>query len=134
MSHKRFYQVSAIVVVVTASLLIGFLVWRYWANQNILIEREQAIQNAIQACPYIGLQQVAQPSGAEAELTTFGSVQGPYNSDPERPVWVVKMKGRWMLMGGPAPAPDSNPGPFYWDECTIIIDARTGKSLTAPIE
>jgi len=134
MSRKRFYQTNAIVVFFVASLSIGFLVWRYWAHQNTLIEKEQAIQNAIQGCPYRGLQPVEQPSEAEAELTTWGTVQGPYNSDPERPVWLAKMTGRWLLVGGPPPAPDSNPGPFYWDECTIIIDARTGNTLTAPIE
>jgi len=134
MSRKRFYQVSTMVVTVIACLLIGFFVWRYRASQNAFIEREQAIQNAIQACPYIGLQPIEQPTEADAELTTFGTVQGPVNSDPERPVWVVKMKGRWMLTGGPASVPDSNPGPFYWNECTIIIDAQTGKSLSAPIE
>jgi hypothetical protein len=54
-------------------------------------------------------------------------------SKAQRPVWVVKMKGRWMLVGGPAPDP-SNPGPFYWEECTQIIDAQTGEWLSYPIE
>ncbi len=136
MSRKRFYQISAIVVFVTASLLIAFLVWQYRASQNALIEREQAIQNAIQACnPTYGLQPVEQPTEFQAELTKWGRAEGPYISDPERPVWIVKMKGRWMhVSGGPAPAPDSNPGPFYWDECTIIIDAWTGESLSMPIQ
>src|SRR5688500_15258793 len=120
-SRKRFYQVGAIVGVVIASLVIGFLVWRNKANQNVLIGREQAIQNAIQACnPEYGLQPVEQPTEAEAKLTTWGTAQGPYNSDPERPVWVVRMKGRWLHVGGgPTPPPDSNPGPYYWDKCTI---------------
>ncbi len=135
MSRKRFYQVSAIVVFVIASLLIGFLTWQHKANQNVLIGQEQAIQNAIAACnPGYGLQPMEQPTGTDAELTTWGRAEGyPSNPDPGRPVWVVKMKGRWMLVGGPPPAPD-NPGPFYWDECTIIIDARTGESLSIPIQ
>ena len=86
MSRKRFYQVSALVMFVVASLSIDFLVWRSWDYQNVLIEKEQAIENAIQACAYIGLQQVEPPTQAEAQLTTWGTAQGPYNSDPERPV------------------------------------------------
>ena len=71
MSRKRFYQVSAVVMVVTASLLIGFLAWRHWANQNALIGQEQAIQNAIQACNSgYGLQPVEPPTQAAADLTT----------------------------------------------------------------
>lgn len=134
MSHKRFYRASVIVVFITASLLVGFLAWRHWANQNTLIGREQAIQKAIQACPAHGLQPVEQPTEFQAELTTWGRVEDPYNSDLERPVWVVKMRGRWLLVGGPPPDPPSNPEPSYWDECTITIDARTGASLSLPIE
>jgi len=134
MSRKRFYQISAIVVFVTVSSLIGFLVWRHWANQNVLIGQEQAIQNAIPACEPHGLQPVEQPTKTEAELTTWGRIEGPYNSDPERPVWVVKMKGRWLLVGGPPLEDPTNSETAYWDECTIIIDARTGESLSLPIE
>ena len=102
----------------------------------ILIERERAIQNAIQACnPSYGLQPMESPTETKAELTTCKKVDGCYSSDPEKPVWVVKMKGRWLLVGGPAPDPsDLNPQPSYWDACTIIIDAKTGESLSLPIE
>ena len=138
MSRKSLYQVSTIVVFVATGLLIVFLIWRQGTNQPVVIEREQAIQNAIQACnPAYGLQPLEPPTESKAELTTWGRVQGPYNSDPERPVWVVKMKGRWLLVGGPPLEFDqSNPAlePAYWDECTIIIDARTGESLSGAIE
>jgi type II secretory pathway pseudopilin PulG len=126
MSRKRFYLISAIILFAAVSLAISFLVWKRWANQNALIEREQAIQNAIQACNLTyGLQTVEQPTVFEAQLTKFGSAMGPYNPDPERPVWLITLKGRWLhVSGGPPPAEGSNPKPSYWDECTIIIDDR----------
>lgn len=133
MSRRRFYQVSFIIVAVVSSLLIGFLVWR---QSTSLIRREQAIQNAIQACnPGYGLQPMEQPTAFEAELTTWGRADNyKQNPDPERPVWVVRMEGRWLLVGGPVPVDQSNAEPSYWNECTIIIDARTGESLSTPIE
>jgi hypothetical protein len=121
MSRKRFYQVSAIVVFIAGSLLIGFLVWRSWA-----------IQNAIPACnPAYGLQPVKPPTEFQAKLTTYRKAEQSISNlpAPERPVWVVEMKGRWMLIVNP-PADPSNPRPFYTDKCTIIVDARTGKSLS----
>ncbi len=139
MSHKRFYQVSAIVVVVTVSLLIGFLVWRHRADQKALIGKEQAIQYAIQACnPRYGLQPMEPPTETEAQFTTWGKTrEGSHGSDPRRPVWVVRMTGRWLLLGGPQLAPNPSnptPEPAYWNQCTIIIDARTGESLSIPIQ
>ena len=137
-SRQSSYWMIGIVVLIAAGLLIIFLIWRQGTNQPVVIEREQAIQNAIQACnPAYGLQPLEPPTESKAELTTWGRVQGPYNSDPERPVWVVKMKGRWLLVGGPPPASDpSNPTAEqdYVYECTIIIDARTGESLSGAIE
>jgi hypothetical protein len=71
----------------------------------------------------------------EAQLTTLGSAMDPYNPDPDKPVWIVKLKGHWLHVGsGPLPPEGSNPRPSYWDECTIVIDAQTGKTLTAPIQ
>lgn len=136
MSRKNFYRVSATVVFITVGLLIVFLIWTQRTNKRVLVGQEQAIQNAIQACnPSYGLQPVEQPTEFQAELTTYRKAQNytADHPDSEKPVWVVKMKGRWLLVGGPPPDP-SNPGPFYWNECTIIIDARTGESLSFPIE
>ena len=135
-SRKSFFRVSPNVVFVIAGILISFLIWRHRANQPVLIGREQAIQNAIQACnPAYGLQPVEQPTEFETEITTYEKALGfaPVPSKAQRPVWVVKMKGKWLLVGGPSPAED-NPGPFYWDECTQIIDAQTGEWLSYPIE
>ena len=105
-SRKGFYQVSAIVVFVVASLLIVFLIWRQKTNEPVLISREQATQNAIQACnPGYGLQPVEQPTEIEAYLTTYKKATGnesPYkNISSESLVWVVEMKGKWLLVGGP---------------------------------
>jgi len=136
MSRKSLYRVGIIVVLLTAGLSIVFLVWRQRTNENVLIGEEQAIQNAIQACDRgYGLQPVEQPTEFHTELTTYGKAVSDPLSPPDRetPVWVVTMKGRWMLVGGPPPAED-NPGPFYWDECTIVINAVTGESLSMPIE
>src|SRR5215211_6131182 len=111
MSRKRFYLIGAIAAFATVSLVVSFLVWRRWANQNNLIDQEQAIQNAIQACnPTYGLQTVEQPTVFEAQLTTLGSAMNPYDSDPDRPVWMIKLRGRWLhVSGGPLPSQDSNP-------------------------
>jgi len=135
-SRKRFYLIVAIVAFAMVGLFVSFLVWQHWASQDVLIEREQAIQNAIQACnPTYGLQPVEQSTVFEAQLTTLGSAMDPYNPDPDRPVWMVKLKGRWLhVSGGPLPVEGSNPGASYWDECTIVIDARTGTSLSPPIQ
>jgi len=138
-SRRRFYQISAIVVFVTASLIIGFLALRHKVNQKVLIGREQAIQNAVQACPAHGLQPVEQPTEFQTELTTYEKASNYLTNplDAEKPVWVVTMKGRWLLVGGPPLAFDPSnptPEPVYWDECTIIIDAETGESLSSPIE
>jgi hypothetical protein len=137
MSRKRSYQISAIVLFITASLLIGFLVWQHRARPDDLIGQEQAIQNAIQACnPSYGLRPVEQPTEFQAERSTYGEalhyVSNPPNS--ENPVWIVKMKGRWLLVGGPPPADPSHSELAYWEECTIVIDAQTGESLSLPIE
>lgn len=137
MSRRSLYRVSALVVLIVAGLLIAFLYWRQRMNQNVLIGQEQAIQNAIQACnPSYGLQPVEPPTQFQVERSTYGKalnyVSNPPNS--EKPVWVVTMKGRWLLVGGPPPADPSNAEPAYWDECTIVIDAQTGESLSLPIE
>ena len=136
MSGKGLYRVSALIVLITAGLLIAFLLWQHKLNEPALIGQEQAIRNAIQACPGIGLQPVEQPTEFKTELTTYGTASndptGPL--DTKTPVWVVTMKGRWLLVGGPPPANPGDEGPSYWDECTIIIDAQTGESLSYPIE
>ena len=132
----NFYRISVIVAFVIVGSLSIFLIWRYRANRSVLISREEAIQHAIEACnPGYGLQPVEQPTEFETEITTYEDALGfvPIPSKAERPVYVVKMKGKWLLVGGPAPAED-NPGPFYWDECTQIIDAQTGEWLSYPIE
>ena len=135
-NHKSLYQVSVPIVLITVSLLAALLFWLRKIDQPVLINQEQAIQNAIQACPGIGLQPVEEPTEFKTELTTYGKASNdPFGPpDTETPVWVVTMKGRWQLTSGPLPDPNSDPGPFYWDECTIIIDAQTGKSLSYPIE
>lgn len=132
MSSKRFFQVGLIAL----SLLIGFLVWQQLTKRLVLIGQEQAIQNATQACDSgYGLKPMEQPTKVEAELTTWGKADNyKYNPDPERPVWVVRMEGHWLLVGGPVPADPANVEPSYFNECTIIIDGRTGKSLSTPIE
>ena len=135
-SRRSFYRARVIVALVIAGSLISILVWRYWASQPALISPEEAIQHAIEACnPGYGLQPVEQPTEFETEITTYEEALGfaPIPSKAQRPVYVVKMKGKWLLMGGPPPAED-NPGPFYWNECTQIIDAQTGEWLSLPIE
>ena len=136
MSRKSLYQVSALVVLITVGLSIALFMWRQKINQTVLIGQEQAIQNAIQACPRIGLQPVEQPTEFQAELTTYRNASNDLTNPPdsEQPVWVVQMKGRWILVGGPPPEDPSNADSAYWDECTIIIDAQTGESLSYPIE
>lgn len=136
-SRKSFYRVSAIAVFVIAGLLIIFLILRQRTNQPVLVGREQAIQNAIQACnPGYGLQPVEQPTEFETEITTYEKALGfaPIPSKAQRPVWVVKMKGRWLLVGGPPTEEPSSGEPAYWDQCTQIIDAQTGEWLSLPIE
>ncbi len=127
--RKSSYPVSTIVLFAIVILLIGFLVWRH---QNVLLGKEEAIQYAIRASnPACALQPVEPPTEIEADLTTWGRAAG-YSLDPKRPVWVVTMKGRWLRDGGPLPAPDSTPEPFY-EKCIVIIDARNGHSLSIPI-
>jgi hypothetical protein len=119
MNRNRFY--ITLVVFIAGSVLIGCLVWRSWA-----------IKNAIQACnPDYGLEPVEKPTASQAKLTRYGKAEPSIATLPvsQRFVWVVEMKGRWKLIGSP-PSDPGNPGPFYSDECTIIIDARTGESLS----
>jgi hypothetical protein len=135
MNRKNIHRISTIAALIIASLLITFLIWRL--KKNELIGQEQAFQYAIQACnPSYGLKQVEQPTEFQAELTTYkkavGFVPNPFYAN--RPVWVIRMKGRWLLVGGPLPDPTSNPEPVYWEECIQIIDAETGESLSYPIE
>ena len=120
-----------------AGLLIGFLV-----------ARQGAIQNAIDACnPGYGLQPVTTPTAFQIQLTTLGRAWYPQQESnswkyPElrRLVWVVELKGSWIVVGGPAPVePDSsNPNAAqkrgYTDTCTQIIDALTGESWSGAIE
>ena len=138
-SRKSFYWIIGIAVFIPASLLIIFLILRQRINQPVLIGQEQAIQNAIQACnPVYGLQPVEKPTEIEAHLATYIEATGnesPYkNVDSESLVWVVDMKGKWLVVGGPPTEEPSNGEPAYWDKCTIIIDAQTGESLSTPIE
>ncbi len=129
-------KIVTVVAFVIAGLLLVFLAWRLMTSRLVLISQKQAIQNATQACNSgYGLQPVEQPTKFQTELTTYKKMEDsllPVASD--RPVWVVEMKGRWLLVGGPQPNPASNPEPFYWCECSIVIDAWTGKSLSIPIQ
>ena len=121
MKLKSSYQIIAIVILVAVGLLLGFLFTRdfYFARQ------QSAIQSAIEACnPAYGLQPVEQPTESQAHLAIYrGSL-----------VWIVDMKGKWILVGGPQPDPTGNFEPSYWDECTIIIDVLTEDVLSTPIE
>jgi hypothetical protein len=129
MSRKRFYQVS-ILVTITASLLIGFL-----------IERQKAIHQAILACDQdYGLQPPEPPTTIQAKLTTYGSTLSPtqnrdlwWPTDAGRLVWFVRLEGKWLLVGGPALA-ENHPGPSYTNECVIVIDVLTGEAQTEPYE
>jgi hypothetical protein len=140
-SRKSFYRASVIVALIVTSVIIAFLTWRQKANRPVLIGREQAIQNAIEACnSSYGLESVELPTEFQTELTTYEKPAGSapiIGSDSGRPAWIVIMKGHWLLVGGPPPASGSSSPtsePAYWDECTIIIDAKTGESLSTPIE
>jgi len=134
--RKSFYRVIMIFAVIIAGSLSIFLVWQHWIKPPVLISREEAIQHAIEACnPGYGLAPVEQPTGFETELTTYEKAP-EHSSNPskaQRPVYVVKMTGKWLLVGGPPPAED-NPVPVYFRECTQVIDAQTGEWLSYPIE
>ena len=120
MKLKHSHRTIIYVFLVLEGLLLSFPIARnfYFAQEKI------ATQKAIEACnPAYGLKPVEQPSETHAYLDFYwGSL-----------VWVVDMKGKWMLVGGPPPEPE-NPGPFYWDKCTIMIDALTGAVKSTPIE
>lgn len=105
--------------------VFAFLLFSIYLIRNLYLSQKTiAIQKAIEACnPAYGLLQIEPPYKNDAHIDIYwGSL-----------VWEVEMKGKWQLVGGPAPDPN-NPGPFYWDECTIIIHALTGKVLSTPIE
>ena len=128
MNYKNFYRISAIVVFVIAGLLIIFLIWQQRTIQPVLIGREQAIQTAIQAC-----NSSEQPREIQAELTVFKNVVGYEGNPPEPiPAWFVQMKGHFIVSGGPPLEDLSNPQPFYRDECSIFVDAKTGEALSYP--
>jgi hypothetical protein len=137
MGRNIFSRISILLVLATAGLLISFLIWRQTLDQNVPISKDQAIRNAIQACNHsYGLQPVEQPTAFQGELSTYGRALNNGSNSPNsgKPVWIVKMKGRWLLVGGPPPADPNHAEPVYWDECTIVIDAQSGASLSFPIE
>ena len=129
MSRKQFYQVG-ILVMVTASLLIGFIV-----------ERQKAIHQAILACDQnYGLQPPESPRAIHAKLTTYGRTLSPTQNsdlwwpiDAGRFVWFVRLEGKWLLVGGPSSA-EYNTEPSYINECAIVIDILTGEAQTEPYE
>ena len=104
------YRVGAVVFLITTALSAG--------REIYFIQQQIATLKALEACnSAYRLQLVEQPTETHAHLAAYwGSL-----------VWVIEMKGKWILVSGPFPDP-SNPAPFYWDECTIIIDALTGES------
>ena len=131
------------VLSVIAGLLLVFLAWRLITNRLVLISREQAIQNAIQASNLgCGLQYVKPPTEFQTELMTYKEIKystykgvkyGLLGVISDRPMWIVTLNGRWISVGGPVPVSESDPEPFY-GSCTIFIDAWTGASLTPPTE
>ena len=130
------------VVFVIAGLLLVFLAWRLMTNKLVLISREQAIQNAIQASNLgCALQYLEQPTEFETEIMRYKEIKNsPYKGVQnglmdvisDRLVWIVTIKTLWTYVGGPVPDPDNNE-PFY-GRCIIFIDAWTEKSLTPSTE
>jgi hypothetical protein len=107
--RNRWIRVVSIIFLVLAGLLAG-----------ILISKHFAIQNAVNACDSFHLSAEAEPFDIRAQIGTY-----------ERAVvWIVVIKGKWKLSGGPLPdaeQPDS--GAQYFDQCTVIVNAFTGNSL-----
>ena len=122
---------------VTILILVGFLLGFAFAVGLYFTQQRIASQKAIETCnPVYGLQPVQEPSEVLTYLTTYDNafLSSGYPPYSKRPVWVVAMKGKWLLVGGPVLDPTSNPEPSYWDECTIIVDVLTGEVLSTPIE
>jgi hypothetical protein len=82
--------------------------------------RHFAIQNAVDVCGSFHLSAEAEPFDIEAQIGTY-----------ERAiVWIVVIKGKWKLSGGPLPEngqPDSRAQ--YFDQCAVIVNAFTGNPL-----
>jgi hypothetical protein len=109
MSKKRWLRVVSVLFLVLAGLSVG-----------ILISRHFAIQNAVDVCGSFHLSAKAEPFDIKAQIITY-----------ERAVvWIVVIKGKWKLSGGPLPEtgqPASRTK--YFDQCTVVVNAFTGNPL-----
>lgn len=108
-SKNRWIRVVSVLFLVLAGLSAG-----------ILISRHFAIQNAVDECGSFHLSTEAEPFDIEAQMGIYGRTV----------VWIVVMKGKWKLSGGPLPEngqPDSHAQ--YFDQCTVIVNAFTGNPL-----
>ena len=108
-SRKRWVGVVSVLSLVLASLSAG-----------ILVSRHFAIQNAIDACGSFHLSAEAEPFDIKAQMGIYKWVV----------TWIVVMKGKWKLSGGPLPEtgqPDSRAQ--YFDQCTVVVNAFTGNPL-----
>lgn len=137
-------KVSTLVALTFAGLIIAFFAWRIIVNQLVLVDREQAIQTAVQESNLrCGMQFVEQPSEFQTELMTYKKIKSsPYKGVQyglvdvisDRPVWIVTINGRWLFVGGPLPEdPESNAEPYY-GSCIMFIDAWTGAPLSQIVE
>ena len=108
-SRFRLKRVVSITFLVLASLSIGFL-----------ISKHIAIQEAINECDSFHLRAEEEPFSIQAQVDVYGGTV----------VLIVAMEGKWSLSGGPPPAEGQpDPGPVYFDQCTVIINAFTGDFL-----
>ncbi len=90
------------------------------ADSSFTLSENEAVSKAIEHARFCGLK--GQPSGYTSRLMTLGEyakLTGASGPEPEKPVWVVSLRGRidWSC-----PAP-----PMYIiEEFVVVVDAQSG--------
>ena len=108
-SKNRLIRVVSVLFLILASLSAG-----------ILVSRHFAIQNAVDVCGSFHLSAEAEPFDLAAQMGVYkGAV-----------TWIVVMKGKWKLSGGPLPETGQSTSPAqYFDRCVVVVNAFTGNPL-----
>lgn len=108
-SRKRWLKAVFVLFLVLASLSAG-----------ILISRHFAIENAVVECSSFHLSAEVEPFDIKAQMDIYKWAV----------TWIVAMKGKWKLSGGPLPENGQPASPAqYFGQCTVVVNAFTGNPL-----
>ena len=132
MNAQQHNNMMRVLLALTALLFVSC------ATASGFISEQQARDTALKSSDQSHLRMLEPPSNVRAELLTLETArkQLAQTSDPAggyapgTMVWLVTMKGTWMISGGPPTPQGASQAPQEaFHSFAIIIDAKTGDSI-----